>query len=36
MVDPVDDPARMSKQFAEAAREIIEKIPDGSGNVSKS
>ena len=36
MVDPVDDPARMSKQFAESAREIIEKFPDGSSNVSKS
>lgn len=27
MADPVDDPARLGKQFAEAAKDILEKFP---------
>lgn len=27
MADPVDDPARLGKQFAESARDILEKFP---------
>ena len=29
MADPVDDPARLGKQFAEAAKDILEKFPKG-------
>ncbi|HEX8507315.1 MAG TPA: DUF4136 domain-containing protein [Hymenobacter sp.] len=29
MVDPVNDPARLGPQFAEAARDILEKFPKG-------
>lgn len=35
IVDPVNDPARIGPQFAEAARDIIEKFPDGN-SVTKS
>jgi hypothetical protein len=29
MADPVDDPARLGKQFSEAAKDILEKFPKG-------
>lgn len=32
MVDPVNDPARLGRHFAEAARDILEKFPAGKTN----
>lgn len=32
MADPVDDPARLGKQFAEAAKDILEKFPKAKGS----